>query len=817
MDENKLAKTNEVIIDAETSQAIVDATADSIYLIDTKGIILNINKIAAQGLGKEPGDLIDTNIFDCFSTDIAQKRKEQIDKVIASGEPTQFLEQKEGKGFECSAFPITEEPGEVTRIALFIRDITEKMQADEAMHEANERYQALFNRSRDGVFLCDFQGNFIDANPAALELLGYEREDIPTLNFASLLSDDQLENAFRAMENLLRLGTQKNTTEHYLKCKNGEFIFIENQASLVYHNNKLFAVQGIVRDISERKRAELALVQSKQETEEINHRLEQSIEHINRLAIEADMANKAKSEFLANMSHEIRTPMNSVIGMTGLLLNTDLNEEQHEYAEIVQSSAKKLLDLIDNILDFSKIEAKRQGLESLDFNLRVALDDVSDLLAHRAQKRGLEYVCRIDPEVPSLLQGDPGRLRQILVNLAGNAIKFTSEGEVAIRVSLENEDDEYVTLRFSVTDTGIGINEKHQETLFDAFTQAGTSTTRLFGGTGLGLAISKRLVELMNGTIGVESTEGDGSTFWFTAELGKQQLAEEPVEESEVDLHRVRVLVVDDNATSRHWLEVLLHSWGCRYDEATNDQIALTKLKAALDGRDPYSLAILDMQIPGTSGEILGDKIKSDPELTDTILVMMTSYGSRGDVSRLEKIGFSAYLTKPVKETLLYDALTTALARAQRPIFEQKRRIITKHSMEDNRLRRMNILLVESTNDNQKVALRVLEKLGFQADTSHGGLEAIQALMSKHYDLVLIDCYMPYMDGYEATRAIRSPDSRVIDRDIPIIGMTIGAMQTDLERCSDSGMTDCIAKPIDPEILVDTLEKWLVATKEDGG
>ncbi|MBF0377457.1 MAG: response regulator [Desulfamplus sp.] len=733
---------------------------------------------------------------------------------------------------------------------------TSELNASESMQ------RILLDNLPAGVVIIDPATRFIEqVNKYVANLFGASAEELLGKRCHSFLCS-----AEEGRCPVCDLGQTVDSSERAMLRVDKSRVPILKTVKLVELNGKQKLLECFV-DISELKRTESELM-------ETNNQLEEAICKANELALQAQMADIAKSEFLANMSHEIRTPMNGVIGMTGLLLDTELNNEQKRYAEIVRSSAESLLCLINDILDFSKIAAKKLDLEMLDFDLSSMVDDFASTLAIKAHEKGLELVCSVEPELPTLLCGDPGRLRQILTNLTGNAIKFTEKGEVVVRVSLIEDKQDSALLRFSVTDTGIGIPENKIDMLFEQFTQIDASTTRKYGGTGLGLAISKQLAELMGGQIGANSQDGNGSEFWFTACLKKQSgvvqsdggLTQSQSSSLIPDLENVRALIVDDNATNREILMKRLTSWGMRPSEVEDGFKALQAIYKAVQDSDPFKVAIIDMQMPGMDGEALGRAMKSDPRVSDIRMVMLTSIGNKSDAKHFTKIGFDSYLTKPVRYSELIVEIGLALRMQNIETYpenksnningkelsaithqiktdEKSHKVTPSINMFANRSAR--ILLAEDNITNQQVALGILKKFGLSADAVANGEEAVIAVQTIPYDIVLMDVQMPVMDGLEATRRIRSFEyesagekgrtqnleyenvveksrienleykkvgdekGRSKSQNIPIIAMTAHAMQGDRDRCIKVGMNDYLTKPVNPQALADVLDKWL--------
>ena len=795
--------------------SLLDSIPDIIFFKDTEGVYLGCNPPFAEFVGKAREDIIGKNDYDLFGQEIGDMFKHHDNEMLMQSSPRhndEWITYPDGRKILIDTLktPYWGADGNLVGILGISRDITERKQTEDALKQLTDRLSLAVAAGGVGIWDYDTVNNVLIWDEQMFSLYG-----ITAAQFGGAyeawrkgLHPEDLARGDAEIQMALR-GEKDFNTEFRVVWPDGTIRNIRALAIVQRDKTGLpLHMIGTNWDITAQKQAEETL-------QATNLDLQEAI-------VKADMANMAKSEFLANMSHELRTPMNGVIGMNSLLLDTELNDDQRRFAETVRASGESLLALLNDILDFSKIEAKKLDLEIMDFDLRVMLDDFAAVQALRAHEKGLEFICSAAPDVPSFLRGDPGRLRQILVNLAGNAVKFTHQGEIAVRASLLLATDNDVVVRFSIRDTGIGIPADKQSMLFQKFTQVDASVTRKFGGTGLGLAISKQLSEMMGGEIGIISPStplragqagqskageaGQGTEFWFVARFGIQTDTT-LVAPSLAKISGMRILVVDDNATNRDVLLTQLASWGVLVSEAADGLTALAALHAAQDAGNPFVGAILDMQMPGMTGADLAKAIKADDTLKDTRLILMTSMAQRGDAKRMEEIGFAGYLTKPARQSDLYSCLAVVLSGESLP--QTPKPLVTRHTIREMRQGIVRILLAEDNIINQQVAVGILRKLGLSADAVANGSEAVVALKMIPYDLVLMDCNMPEMDGYDATREIRDPRSTVINHEIPIIAMTANAMQGDREKCLKAGMNDYVSKPVDATALAEALSKWL--------
>ena len=710
-------------------------------------------------------------------------------------------------------------------------DITTQLETEEDMAQL----QRAVDQGIEGLALLDQEGKYTYINRAHADMYGYQAEELLGQTWKALYSKEQLAYIEETCLAELR-NSGKWQGELVGLCKDGTSVPIEISLSLLTdRNGSPSGLVCICRNISERKESEAVITQTTEALEQQNQELASTRD-------KALAAARSKSEFLATMSHEIRTPLNGVIGMTDLLLGTGLDNDQREMVETVKNSGEFLLTIINDILDFSKIDAGKLDLEIIDFDVRAAIDEVLDILAERASQKHLELIGLVYASTPVQLQGDPGRIRQILFNLIGNAIKFTEEGEIVVDVSVRETLPEATTLRFAVTDTGMGISSEAQQGLFESFTQADSSTTRKFGGTGLGLAICKKLVTLMHGKIGVISEEGRGSTFWFTISFAHNS-SFSPIPITDVALRGHRLCIVESNDTIRFLLQHYAQSWGMICTIARNGDEGFALLQQHATGDQSFDIAILDHTLSETiqeDGLSLAKRIRQDPTIAHLPLVLLTALGERGEGKLAQDAGFNGYLTKPIRHHQLQQCLQMILGHNQQApssVATPSSALITRHTVEEAQVQNeAHLLLAEDNIVNQKVAIRMIQKLGYRVDIVVNGQEAIEAIARTTYDLILMDCQMPEMDGLEATRKIRERESkkseaRSTEQDqncpeapdsshlsphclrIPIIALTANALSGDRETCLEAGMDDFLAKPVGLEDLKTMLRKWLPQSK----
>jgi two-component system sensor histidine kinase/response regulator len=657
------------------------------------------------------------------------------------------------------------------------------IQVEEELAFERNLLRTVVDNIPDSIFAKDSEGRYLLVNKAFAKLHGLESpEQLLGKSAFDLFPKERAAALHAADLEVMRAAKPLEAERSVVDAEGNVHWILMSKVPLTNEHEEIVGTVGVNRDITQAKRSEAELRQSKEA---------------------AEAANRAKSEFLANMSHEIRTPMNGIIGMTDLALETELTPEQQEYLSMVKTSADSLLTVINDILDFSKMEAGKLELDRSTFNLHESMEETTRTFGIRAGEKGLELVCDIRSDVPQMVLGDPKRVRQVIVNLLGNAIKFTERGEVVLHVEMKQAQDRHVLLHFAIRDTGIGIAEDKQKLIFEAFAQADNSPSRNYGGTGLGLTISSRLVEMMGGRIWLESKPGQGSTFHFTVTFELPQLPMERRErKQEVSLAGIPVLVVDDNPTNRRILEATLLQWGIKPTLAESGLAALTALRQAKEAGNRTMLLLLDAQMPGMDGFSLMEKIRQDPELPTATVMMLTSGGQRGDAARCRELGISAYLTKPVRQWELQEAILSVLGMEQQN--DGNMRLLTRHTLQQTR-RRLRVLLAEDNAINRELVVRLLSKRGHAIVVAANGKQAVSALESQTFDVVLMDVQMPEMDGFEATAAIRQKE-RAKGTHVPIIALTAHAMKGDRERCLAGGMDGYVSKPVQAEELIKAVE-----------
>ncbi len=852
------------------NELILQSAGEGIYGLDANGMTTFVNQAALTMLGYASQELIGASMHATVHHSKADGspipiEESPISLSIKSGVTHRINEEvfwrKDGSSFpvEYISTPIRNTDGDTIGSVITFRNITERKINDQRVATEHEIAQILLNKSSlDEAGLPLIQtlctnlhwqvGVFWKPSQQASELECAETFETspgthPTFIEATRKTTFPLNSGLPGQvwsdgkpslipdvavdDNFPRAPFAKNENLHTgLACPvmvDGEIHAVMEffcEESFIQDANLLTMMENIghhIGQFAERKKAESKLANNAETLEQQNHELQVARD-------EALAAAKAKAEFLATMSHEIRTPLNGVIGMTDLLLETPLTEDQQDLADTVKHSGKLLLDLVNDILDFSKNEAGMLELEFIAFDLRTSIEEVIELFSGKASAKGLELTSLIYATTPYMLKGDPGRIRQILINLVANAIKFTKNGEINVQVWVEKEEEEQIVIRFSVTDTGIGLPEGAQDQLFESFTQADSSTTRKYGGTGLGLAICKQIVTLMKGSIGINSSEGEGSEFWFTVPFQRDHnIVYQPPARS--NLQGIHLCLVESNDTVRFLVYHYAQIWGMRCTLAANASEALPLLQHAASNKTPCHVIIADQQLSDMSGTDFARLVKNEPLLTSCRLIMLSSLAMRGEARLARDAGCSAYLTKPVSQEHLYQCLTKVMGSSSQTVHEDHEEspdFITRHTLEEEQTQtRGHILIAEDNLVNQKVAAKMLKKLGYRVDVAMNGREATEAVNRMTYDAILMDCQMPEMDGYEATRKIREAEEGKremgegdssqgirLTSHVPIIALTANSMPGDRERCMAAGMDDFMSKPIQLDLLENTLRQW---------
>ena len=713
-----------------------------------------------------------------------------------------------------SGVPILDDYGELVGYRGSDINITDRKLTEEQLLFKTMLLEAQSEASIDGILVVDGEGKTILTNQQFAKMWNIDQKVLDDKDDEKMVADvlGQLKHPDEFCEKIKYLyqHSELNSRDE-IEFKDGKF-FDRYSSPLLGSDGTFYGRVWYFRDMTDRKQYETRLKDAKQNAEALNDKLRVATVRANEMAEEAQEASKSKSEFLANMSHEIRTPLNGIIGMTDLVLNSPLSADQQEYMDMVKSSGDTLLRVINDILDFSKIEADKLDLCNEPFSIRDCLEDALKPLGIQADERGIELLCEIQPDLPDHLIGDSIRIHQIVINLVGNALKFTREGEILLKIESTSMTSDQISLKMSVSDTGIGIPEDKQEAIFKAFEQADGSTTRKYGGTGLGLAISSRLARMMGGDIWLESEVGKGTTFHLTLQMGlHSDQSMTPKIPKNFHLTNMKVLVVDDNATNRRILAAMLSNWRMCPVSAADGFAALSELRRAQKKGERFGLIIMDVNMPELDGFQVIEQIRADDKFKDITIMMLSSASRTADAEKCKQLGVASYMSKPITQSTLLDNIVTVLSESSAKIRMNRPMMGRKELPKQNRIK---ILLVEDNTVNQKLAVRLLEKIGHDVGVANNGIEALDAVEREHFDLVLMDVQMPEMDGLQATEEIRKREAEFSgDKHIPIVALTAHAMSGDWERCLKSGMDGYVTKPLDPALLAAEIEKIIPKAK----